>query len=323
MPRFTGVTDPRSPGDTDPKALALVLNSLICVQFGAALASLLFARLGVLGTVTLRIGVAGAVLLAVCRPHVRGLGRGDWLVIGGFGAALAAMNTLLYEAVARIPLGAAVTLEVLGPLALSVISSRRAVSCLWGVVALVGVGLLGRDGIAGGLTPTGVACALGAATMWAAYILLSQRAGRRFTGMDGLALAMASATVLVAPWGIAAAGSALLDPVSLGLGVAVATLSSLLPYACDLAALRRLRSEAFALMMSLSPALATSAGALVLRQWPTPTSVLAVGLVVIANAGSVLEPFLFQKPLRRSQHEPPAGDVDGGDDVAHKGNQRV
>lgn len=282
------MTEPRSPGQTDVTALALVLNSLVCVQFGAALASLLFARLGVLGTVTLRIGIAAAVLIAVCRPRIRGRTRRDWFVVGGFGIALAAMNTLLYESVARIPLGAAVTLEVLGPLALSVFSSRRPISWLWATVALVGVILLGRDGFAGRLTLSGVVCALGAATMWAAYILLSQRVGRLFVGLDGLAMAMAAATILVAPWGIATARATLLDPVALGLGAVVAALSSLLPYACDLAALRRLRSETFALAMSLSPALATTAGALVLGQWPTPTSSVAVGLVVAANAGSVL-----------------------------------
>ncbi|MEV0718811.1 EamA family transporter, partial [Asanoa sp. NPDC050611] len=245
--------------------VALVLTGALSVQFGSAVAALLFPHAGVAGVVTLRLTIAAVVLLAVCRPRLVGYGRGDWALVGAFGVALAGMNTLFYQAIDRIPLGVAVTLEVLGPLALSVVSGRRAASWAWAGLALAGVGLLGRTGL-GRLDPTGVAFALGAAAAWAAYIALSARVGARFARLDGLALAMAGAAVLTLPLGVAGAGATLLNPPILALGAAVAVLSSLLPYTLELTVLRRLPTTTFAVLMSLGPAIAALAGWLVLHQ---------------------------------------------------------
>ncbi|MGI5131144.1 EamA family transporter [Pseudonocardia sp. CA-107938] len=266
--------------------VTLVLAGMSAQQLGSAVAALLFPMVGAAGMVALRQLMSALVLLAVCRPVLRGYSRGDWAVICGFGLALAAMNGLFYQAVARIPLGAAVTLEVLGPLGLSVVAGRRPVSALWAALALAGVALLGRGGLTQ-LTGSGVAFALGAGAMWAVYILASKQAGTRFPGADGLALAMAVAAVVSLPIGIADAGGALLRPEALGAGLAVALLCSAVPYTLELLALRRLSAGAFGVLLSLSPALAALAGFTVLDQQLSPAQMLAIALVVVACTGAV------------------------------------
>jgi inner membrane transporter RhtA len=267
-------------------ALGLVLGGAVAVQSGAAVAALLFPRAGVAGVVTLRLVIAAVVLLVVCRPRLRGHTARDWAVVGGFGVALAGMNALIYEAIERIPLGVAVTIEVLGPLVLSVVTGRRASSWLCAALALGGVVLLGRGGVEG-LDLVGVGFAVGAAAMWAGYILLSARTGSRFPKADGLALAMTVAAVLTLPWGVAVSGAALLDPVTVGLGAAVALLSSVLPYTMELLALRRMPTSTFAVLMSLGPAFAAVAGYLVLGQALALVQLLAIGLVIAASAAAV------------------------------------
>lgn len=275
--------------------VGLVLAGGISVQFGGALAVTLMPRAGALGVVALRLLVAAVVLLVVCRPRLRGHSRTDWGTVVVFGVTLAAMNGLFYQALDRIPLGAAVTLEVLGPLALSVVVSRRVLNLVWAGLALVGVFLLsgggghGGDGagFGGGLDPVGVAFALGAGVMWAAYIVFSARTGRRFPKADGLALAMAVGALLFLPLGLAESGTRLADPVTLGLGAAVAMLSSVLPYTLELLALRRLPASTFAILMSLEPAVAATAGFLILDQALTTTQAAAIALVVAASMGAV------------------------------------
>jgi inner membrane transporter RhtA len=266
--------------------VGLVLAGGISVQFGAAVAVTLMPRAGALGVVTLRLFAAAVVLLVVCRPRLRGHSRTDWGTVIAFGIAMGGMNGLFYEAVARIPLGPAVTLEVLGPLTLSVLASRRAINALWAALALAGVFLLGGGGFSD-LDPVGVAFALGAGAMWAAYIIFSARTGRRFPQADGLALAMAVAALLFLPLGIAEAGSRLLNPTTLALGSAVALLSSVLPYTLELLALRRLPAHTFAILMSLEPAIAATAGFLILGQALSATEAAAIALVVAATIGAV------------------------------------
>ncbi|MCG7526276.1 EamA family transporter, partial [Streptomyces sp. OfavH-34-F] len=266
--------------------VTLVVAGGLSVQFGAAIAVLLMPRAGALGVVTLRLAAAALVLLVVCRPRLRGHSRADWGTVAAFGVAMGAMNTLFYQAADRIPLGAAVTLEVLGPLALSVIASRRLVNVVWAGLALGGVVLLSGGGF-DRLDPAGAAYALGAGAMWAAYIVFSARTGRRFPQADGLALAMVVAALLSLPLGIMDAGSRLLDPATIGLGAAVALLSSVLPYTLELIALRRLPAPTFAILMSLEPAIAALAGFLVLSQALSTTDALAIALVIGASMGAV------------------------------------
>ncbi|MER5433111.1 EamA family transporter [Streptomyces sp. NPDC002588] len=280
----TPVGTPHRRGSLGP--VGLVLAGGVSVQFGGALAVTLMPRAGALGVVALRLAVAALVLLAVCRPRLRGHSRTDWVTVIVFGAVLASMNGLFYQSVDRIPLGPAVTLEVLGPLALSVAASRRAVNLLWAGLALAGVFLLGGGGF-GDLDPVGVAFALGAGAMWAAYIVFSARTGRRFPQADGLALAMAVGALLFLPLGLAESGTKLLDPVTLGLGASVALLSSVLPYTLELLALRRLPAPTFAILMSLEPAIASAAGFLLLGQTLSLVEAAAIALVIGASMGAV------------------------------------
>jgi len=266
--------------------VGLVLGGCVSVQFGAAVAVSLMPRAGAVGVVTLRLVFAALVLLVVCRPKLRGHSRADWGTVVAFGVAMGAMNMLFYQAVARIPLGPAVTLEVLGPLALSVLASRRLVNAVWAGLALCGVFLLGGGGF-GDLDLVGAAFAVAAGGMWATYIIFSARTGRRFPQADGLALAMAVAAVLCLPLGIAEAGSRLVVPSTLGLGAAVAVLSSVLPYTLELLALRRLPASTFAVMMSLEPAIAALAGFLILSQSLSAVGALAIALVIAASIGAV------------------------------------
>ncbi|MFD7610370.1 DMT family transporter [Streptomyces sp. NPDC059828] len=268
--------------------VALVVAGALSVQFGAAIAVMLMPVAGAVGVVTLRLVLGAAVMLLVCRPRLRGYGRADWGTVLAFGTAMAAMNMVFYQAVERIPLGVAVTLEVLGPLTLSVLVSRRLINLLWAGLALGGVALLGGGGFGGaGLDPVGVACALAAGVMWAAYIVFSARTGRRFPQADGLALAMGVGAVLSLPLGIAVAGDALLVPSTIGLGLAVALMSSVLPYTLELLALRRLPAQTFAVLMSLEPAVAATAGFLLLDQALSWADVLAIALVIAASMGAV------------------------------------
>lgn len=275
-----------APGRGTLGGVGLVLAGTVSVQFGSAVAALLFPRAGALGTVALRITIAAVLLLIITRPRLRGYTRADWAVGTGFGLALGGMNILFYQAVDRIPLGVTVTIEVLGPLLLSVVASRRAASLLWAGLALAGVYLLGRGGF-DQLNAAGVAFALSAGAMWAAYIVLSARAGARFPRLDGLAIGMSVAALVSLPLGIGASGSALLEPVSLGLGLAIAVMSSGVPYTLELLALRRLPAATFAVLTSLAPAFAAAAGYLVLDQGLSLTQCVAIAMVVAASAGAV------------------------------------
>ncbi|MFC8512911.1 DMT family transporter [Streptomyces sp. NPDC057257] len=266
--------------------VGLVLAGGVSVQFGAALAVNLMPRAGALGVVTLRLAAAAVVLLLFCRPRLRGHSRSDWGTVIAFGVTMGAMNGLFYQSVARIPLGAAVTLEVLGPLALSVLASRRLVNVVWAGLALAGVFLLGGGGF-GDLDLVGAAFALSAGAMWAAYIVFSARTGRRFPQADGLALAMAVGALLMLPLGIAESGTKLTDPTTIALGSAVAVMSSVLPYTLELLALRRLPASTFAIMMSLEPALAATAGFLILGQALSLVQAAAIALVIAASMGAV------------------------------------
>jgi inner membrane transporter RhtA len=267
-------------------AILLVVAGLACQEVGASLAVLLFPRVGPLGMVMLRLVFSAIVLMLIARPRLRGHSRDGWLAVAGFGLVLAVMNGLFYLALERLPLGVTVTIEVLGPLTLSIVAARRASAWVWAAVAFAGVLALGGGGWER-LDPVGVLFALGAAASWAFYILSSARVGREFPRLDGLALAMTIGAVLALPFGIASAGEALLRPEILALGAAVAILSSTIPYAFELIALRRLAASAFAILMSLAPATAALAGWLLLGQQLSWLEILGIALVIAASIGAV------------------------------------
>ena len=264
----------------------LVLASIGSVQFGAAFAKTLFDELGAGGTVFVRTLVAAIVLALIWRPRLAGHSRRELGLALVFGLVLAAMNFCFYSSIERIPLGIAVTFEFVGPLGVAVFGSRRPLDLLWVVLAAAGIVLLSDLGSGGGLDRLGVALALFAGVLWAAYILLSARMGRAFPGGAGLALAMVVATVPLAPVGIAEGGSQLLVPEVFLAGVAVGLLGSAIPYALELEALRTMPVGVFGVLMSLEPAVAALAGFLVLDEGLVTRELVAIGLVVAASAGA-------------------------------------
>jgi inner membrane transporter RhtA len=266
-------------------AVGLVLAAVASLQLGAAFAVELFDELGPGGAAFLRLAFAAAVLWALWRPRARPR-RGVGVAVA-FGLALGLMNLCIYEAMDRLPMGVAVTIEYSGPLAVAVLASRRPRDGLWVALAAAGIVLL-ADPRVGGADAAGIAFALAAAACWAAYIHLSQRVGRAFPGATGLALAMPAGALLVAPVGIAQGGSALLRPELLAAGLGIALVSSVLPYSLELEALRRLPAGVFGVLMSLGPAVAALAGLAVLGQSLGAREVLALLLVVVAGAGAAL-----------------------------------
>ena len=262
----------------------LVVVGIASVQVGAAIAKTVFDDADPLTLVWLRLATSAVVLGAVVRPSPVGRTRDDWRVAIAFGVVLGIMNWAIYESFARIPLGIAVTIEFLGPLTLAVTGSRRPRDLLWALLAAVGVALLGLGG--GGLTWAGVGFALLAATAWAAYILLSASTGRRWPGLDGLTVASVVATLGLAPFLVAFSGQGLDDPRVLLLGALVGVLSSVIPYSCEITALRTIRPSVFSILMSLEPAAAALAGMLVVHEFLTLEQWLAIACVIVASVGA-------------------------------------
>ena len=273
----------------------LVLLGILSVQLGAAIAKDLFDEVPPTGMVWLRLVTSALLLGLLARPALRGRTASDWWVVVGFGVTLGVMNWAIYQSFARIPLGIAVTIEFVGPLTLAVLGSRRLRDLLWVGLAAVGVLLLGVQ--PGAVTAAGVGFALLAGAAWAAYILLSAHTGRRWPGLDGLALASVVAMVLLSPAAVAGSGEALLDPRVLALGAAVGLLSSVVPYSCELVALRSLRPAVFSVLMSLEPAAAALAAIVVLQEFLTPAQWLAMACVVVASVGATRSGRALAEPV--------------------------
>ncbi len=299
-------------GATPPAVL--VLAGVVCVQVGAGLAARLFTQIPPAAVTGLRLWAA-ALLLAVLgarglRREITGLVRrrawSDAAVVVAFGITLAVMNYSIYQAFTRIPLGVAVTVEFLGPLAVAVAASRRVLDLAWVALAGAGVALLSQEGggapaaggpgagpaLAGhglaGPDLAGLLFALAAAVSWAIYILLSAATGRRFPGASGLTVAMGVAALAVTPAGLLAGGRSLLRPGVLGTGVAIGLLSSIIPYSLELEALRRIPAKVFGIWMSVEPAVAALVGLVMLGQSLSLAEWAAIGCVTVASAGAAL-----------------------------------
>ena len=277
------VAPPGRPRGAHP--VVLVLLAVVSVQFGGALAATLLPLVGVAGSVTLRLGLAALVLCAFVRPRLRGRTRADWLLVGAFALALTAMNITFYGSLTRLPIGVAVTIEFLGPLALAAALSRRGRDLAAVAAALAGVVLIAEVATTSwaDLDLVGIGLALAAGACWAAYIVLSRRTGARFEHLDGIAIAMALGAVATLPWGLATAGAELWTAEALTRGLGIALLSSAIPYSLELLALRHLTSGTFGILLSLEPAVAARAGLLVLGQVLSPAQLLGMALVVVAS----------------------------------------
>ena len=266
--------------------VALVLTGVASVQWGAGISITLFDDLGPAGTSVLRVGLGALVLLAMWRPRPwQHPARNVRLAIV-FGLVLGSMNLCFYEALDRVPLGPAVTIEFIGPIGLATLLSRRASDFAWVGLAACGILLLAQPWSAGGgLDPVGLLFVLAAALFWALYILLAQRAGRVFSGGEGLSIAMVFAALVPLVPGVAQAGSKLLQPSLLAAGLGVALLSSVIPYSLETEALRRMPARVFGVLMSLEPAFAALAGFIILGQGLSVTDLAAIALVVAASIG--------------------------------------
>jgi len=265
--------------------VALVLTGSLSIQFGAALGATLFDDLGAAGTSVLRLGLAALILVALWRPRPRDYPKPALRLMVIFGLTLGAMNLCFYEALDRIPLGVAVTIEFIGPMSVAVALSRRVMDFVWIALAVAGIVLLANPFGADAIDVVGLIFVLAAAMFWAAYILLAQRAGQVFPGGHGLAMAAVVAVLVPIGPGIAQGGAALLSPELLAIGALVAIASSVIPYTLETEALRRMPARVFGVLMSLEPAVAALAGFLVLDQALDGVELVAVGLVIAASIG--------------------------------------
>jgi inner membrane transporter RhtA len=261
-------------------------TALISVQVGAAFAKTIFPLVGSDGVAALRVGIAAVLLGATLRPWMLRVNKSGWANLLCYGGILGLMNVLIYRAFAYIPVGVAISIEVGGPLGLALIASRRKLDLLWVALALGGLALLPLGALAVPLDPRGIAFALAAAFCWALYVIVGRRVAR--LDVRGVAAGMAFASIVVVPLGILEAGRALLSPQVLALGLAVAMLSSIVPYLLDRYTLKYLPPSVFGVLMSASPAVSAVAGLLILDETLGAGQWVGIVAITIACAGSAL-----------------------------------
>lgn len=266
----------------------MLVFAMVSIQSGATLAKSMFPLAGAQGTTTLRLFFASLIMLALLRPWRARLNASAWRSVIVYGIALGGMNLLFYMAVRSIPLGVAVALEFTGPLAVALFASRRLIDYVWIVLAVAGLFMLIPIGAGqGSVDLFGAACALGAGACWALYILFGQRAGAEH-GVQSAALGVVIATLFVAPIGIAHAGAALLDVSLIPVAVAVAVLSTALPYSLEMIALTRMPARTFGILMSVEPVVAALAGLVFLGEVLSSLQWLAIGAIITASIGATL-----------------------------------
>ena len=267
--------------------MLLVVLGMAATQTGASFAKMLFPVVGAQGATALRLTLAALVLMLVFRPWRHPMGARQWRAVLLYGGAMGAMNLLFYAALASIPLGVAVALEFTGPLAVALAGSRRPLDFFWVLMAVGGLTLLLPLGhFSGDIAIGGVLLALGAGVCWAGYIVFGQRAGSGGGGGHTAALGVATAAVIALPFGIAGAGTSLVDPSILPLALGVALLSSAIPYALDMVALPHIPARLFGILMSAQPAFAALSGLLILHErleWPQLAGIAAI---VVASLGA-------------------------------------
>lgn len=299
MPAQAGTAQPAAASQPAQEPTASRLNSVppellivtgtVSVQFGGGLATNVIRQYGPLPAVLMRTVFAAVLLAAFQRPRVRGVSRDALLSCLALGVILAAMNTLFYVGISRIPLAVAVTIEFWGPLAVGVLGSRRPLDLVWVVLAGAGIYTL-----AGGRLEAddavGVAAVFGAGFCWAMYIGIGGRVAREWPDGRGLTVAMVISSAIVLPLTLVLGDMSplLVSPGAVAAGVVVAVTSSVIPYTCEIAALRRLPAATFGVLMSLEPAIAAAMGFLLLGQVLSAPELLAIALVAIASAGASL-----------------------------------
>jgi len=277
----------RSPTSSPLLPVSALLLAMLSFQFGAALAKQLFPLVGAEGATAIRLGLGALILWTLRRPWRNLAGKRDWVSLVGYGLTLGLMNLFFYMALRTLPLGIAVALEFLGPLAIALFGSRRALDLLWVALVIAGLALLLPYGDnAQSLDPVGVAFALAAAAGWAAYILLGRRAGDAF-GSDAVALGSAIGALVAVPVGVVHAGAALFSLSLLPFAVGVAVLSSALPYSLEMFALTRLPARAIGILVSIEPAMGALLGLAFLGEHLSAFQWMAIAAVIVASMGAV------------------------------------
>lgn len=278
----------QAPGASRFAPPAAALLAMVSITTGATFAKGLFPVLGPAGTAAMRLGLAALILVGLLRvwrvrPTLQSIGSG-----AVYGSTIAGMNLLIYMAIARIPLGVAIAIEFVGPLAVAILASRRRMHLTWAALALVGLFMIVPIRASeGSLDPVGVLYALGAGACWAGYILAGRLAGADH-GIQAPAVGMIFATIIVLPLGIADAGSNLLGPGILGPAMAIAVLSSALPYTLEMFALTRMPARSFGILMSCEPAMGALIGLMLLGERLSLMTCVGIGLVIVASLGTLL-----------------------------------
>lgn len=265
-----------------------ILLAIFSVQGSAAIAKDLFPVIGAIGTSVVRIGLSAIILLAVFRPPVHRLTAAQWRAVVPYGVTIGVMNLLFYQALVRIPLGLAVTLEFVGPLAVAIVGSRRALDGLWVLLAAIGIALIAPWQAGSAIDPLGVVIALLTGGCWAAYIVLGGRVSQLLTGGVAVATGMSIATLTVLPFALKGGGLGSFAPRFYAAGVALAVLSNALPFTLEMSALRALPGRTFSILMSLEPAVAALCGLVLLGEHLTNAQWAAVGLVIAASVGATV-----------------------------------
>ncbi|ELE9690320.1 MULTISPECIES: threonine/homoserine exporter RhtA [Enterobacter] len=268
--------------------VAVILIAMLSIQSGASLAKSLFPLVGAPGVTALRIVLGTAILVAIFKPWRLRFKKEQRLPLLFYGLSLGAMNYMFYLSIQTIPLGIAVALEFTGPLAVALFSSRRPVDFIWVVLAVLGLWFLlplGQNVTEVDLT--GAALALGAGACWAVYILTGQRAGEEH-GPATVALGSVIAAIVFVPIGMAQATASIWQWSVMPIGLAVAVLSTALPYSLEMIALTRLPTRIFGTLMSMEPALAAISGMVFLGETLTLTQTLALCSIIAASMGSTL-----------------------------------
>jgi inner membrane transporter RhtA len=261
---------------------AMIVGTSLSIQLAAAIAHDLFDRLGPVGVSAMRFALAAVILLAVVRPAIRGRDAATWGAVAAYGASLAALNLTFFQAISLIPMGIAVTLSFIGPLAMALLGSRRRRDILWALLAGAGVATLGGIDRPGSVS--GVLFSIAAGCAWLGVAYAGRSIGRRTRSVDGLALAIPIAALITFPLGIGHAGA--VDTRSLAIGLAIAVGGLIIPFTLELEGLRRLEPRIVAVIYSIDPAIAAVIGFLALGERLAPLQIVALVAVMIASAGA-------------------------------------
>lgn len=264
-----------------------VLLAIVSVQCGAAIAKTLFPAIGAAGTASIRIGISAILLAIAYRPNLKNITPEQWKIVIPYGLSLGAMNLIFYLAIERIQIGLAVTLEFIGPLLVAIIGSKRLVDYCWVLLAATGIILIApwsNDRI----DPLGVLFALIAGGLWATYIILGGKVSKIMNDGQAVSTGMLFAALLIIPFGFYENGLANLTPKLFGMGVALALLSSAIPFTLEMKALGQLPPRTFSILMSLEPAAASICAFIFLQENLNIYEIFAMLCVIIASAGSTL-----------------------------------